>query len=287
MVYKRICMCMTLQADINYMTGRGRWMMYDKDAALTYLNKNRMLNIGMLQVLHRGTAEILYACENGVYLRDTVSDAYMLSADDDAMGIEWMNAFESRSYSLMQICNREAAEYAKQKYGFETELTCVQAVYEGKEASQPAGLEKETQRIKENGRPVCGNGIIQSENSGKLSICEPDDETMELIASSYDKLSKEELWQIRSLHDLYAGYLGDVCVGFIGSHLEGSMGLLEIFPEYRRRGFAAELERFMIGHMLRQGLFAFAQIETWNEKSLSLQKKLGLRISEERIYWLF
>lgn len=247
-------------------------MMNDKDAALTYLNKNRMLNIGMLQVLHRGTAEILHACENGVYLRDTVSDAYMLSADDDAMSIEWINAFESRSYSLMQICSREAAEYAKQKYGFETELTCVQAVYEGKEAPQLSGLAAD---------------CVESENSGKLSICEPDDETMELIASSYDKLSKEELWQIRSLHDLYAGYLGDVCVGFIGSHLEGSMGLLEIFPEYRRRGFAAELERFMIGHMLRQGLFAFAQIETWNEKSLSLQKKLGLRISEERIYWLF
>ncbi|MEE0692575.1 MAG: GNAT family N-acetyltransferase [Lachnospiraceae bacterium] len=235
-------------------------MMNDKDAALTYLNKNRMLNIGMLQVLHRGTAEILHACEKGVYLRDTVSNAYMLSSDDDAMGIEWMHAFERRSYSLMQICSQEAAEYAKKRYGFETELTCVQAVYEGKEAPQ---------------------------NSGKLSICEPDDETMELIASSYDKLSKDELWQIRSLHDLYAGYLDEVCVGFIGSHLEGSMGLLEIFPEYRRRGFAAELERFMIGHMLRQGLFAFAQIETWNEKSLSLQNKLGLRISEERIRWLF
>lgn len=31
----------------------------------------------------------------------------------------------------------------------------------------------------------------------------------------------------------------------------------------------------MIGHMLRQGLFAFAQIETWNEKSLSRRISWG------------
>lgn len=237
--------------------------MNDKDAALTYLNKNRMLNIGMLQVLHRGTAEILHACEKGVYLRDTVSGAYMLSSDDDEMGIKWMNMFERCPYSLMQICSREAAEYARERYGFKTELTCVQAVYEEREMTQQNG------------------------NTGKLVICEPDDKAMELIASSYDKLSIEELRKIRNLHNLYVGYRDEVCVGFIGSHLEGSMGLLEIFPKYRRQGFAAELERFMIGHMLRQGLFAFAQIETWNEKSLSLQKKLGMRISEERIFWLF
>ena len=44
----------------------------------------------------------------------------------------------------------------------------------------------------------------------------------------------------------------------IGEHLEGSMGLLEIFPQYRGRGYGTEMER----------------------------KKLGLTISEERMYWM-
>ncbi|WP_283683395.1 GNAT family N-acetyltransferase [Parablautia sp. Marseille-Q6255] len=264
--------------------------MKDKDIALAYLNRNRILNIGMLQVLRRGTAEILCAYENGVYLRDTVSDAYMLSTDDAAAGIEWMAAFESRSYSLMQICNKEAVEHAKRKYGFETELICVQAIYEGQGASQISDLTaegKETAGVKEKEDGKDGSGISNPENPGKLVICEPDDATMELIQHHYDKISEEELWQIRRLHNLYAGYLDGVCVGFIGSHLEGSMGLLEVLPAYRRRGYAVELEQFMIAHMHRQGLFAFAQIETWNEKSLNLQKKLGMQISEEKVYWLF
>lgn len=251
-----------------------KWMMKTKENAFAYLNKNRILNIGMLQVLQRGTAEILHACENGVYLRDTVSNAYMLSADDAAAGIEWMEAFEKRAYTLMQIGNAEAAEYAKQKYGFETKLICVQAVCEGKDASRILGMASDCTKTED----------IEER---KLVIREPDDAAMNLILRNYDKISEEEIWQIHRLHNLYAGYYHGECVGFIGSHLEGSMGLLEVLPEYRRRGFAAELERFMIGRMLQQGLFAFAQVEPWNEKSIGLQKKLGMRISEERVYWLY
>lgn len=263
--------------------------MTDQQAAFTYLNKKKRWNVGMIQVLQRGTAELLCVNDHGVYLRDTVSDAYMMSVDDIQMGMAWLHKFEDRSYSLMQLCNREIAECAKQKYGFGTVLECFQAVYEGEESLPFAGADtvfgerKTFQRQQDAGRKT----IKQSQYTEQLEIREPDAETMQLIQSSYDKLSEEELNQIHRLHNLYAGYLDGDCVGFIGSHLEGSMGLLEVFPKYRRRGYALELERFMIAHMLRQGLLAFAQIETWNAASLELQKKLGMRISKEKIYWLF
>ena len=76
-------------------------------------------------------------------------------------------------------------------------------------------------------------------------------------------------------------------VGFIGQHLEGSMGLLEVLPQYRKNGYGMELEQTMINYMLEKGLIPFCQVEVTNEKSLRLQKKLGLTISREQVYWLF
>lgn len=50
-------------------------------------------------------------------------------------------------------------------------------------------------------------------------------------------------------------------VGFIGEHLEGSMGLLEILPGYRGKGYGTELESFMICHMLEKGQRPFARLK--------------------------
>ena len=65
------------------------------------------------------------------------------------------------------------------------------------------------------------------------------------------------------------------------------MGLLEVLPQYRGKGYGTELEGAMIAHQLEKGLTPFGQIETDNRKSLGLQRKLGLTISEEKMYWMF
>ena len=41
--------------------------------------------------------------------------------------------------------------------------------------------------------------------------------------------------------------------GFMDMHTEGSMGLLEIFPEYQRQGLATELQKDMINFILGGG----------------------------------
>ena len=48
-----------------------------------------------------------------------------------------------------------------------------------------------------------------------------------------------------------------------------------------------ELEKRMINLMLKRNLLPFCQIEVDNVKSLSLQKKLGMSLSQEKVYWLF
>ncbi len=122
----------------------------------------------------------------------------------------------------------------------------------------------------------------------RLRIMPATEEDLAFIEENYSLLEEEVLQKIVGHGQLYLGYEpGGECVGFIGQHMEGSVGLLEILPEHRRKGYGAELEAFLIGEMLRQGLIPYCQFETSNHASRALQKKLGLRVMDGEIVWLF
>ena len=73
----------------------------------------------------------------------------------------------------------------------------------------------------------------------------------------------------------------------IGEHLEGSMGLLYVFPEFRRKGYAVALEKSMIVKTLSEGYIPFGQVEKNNRASVLLQKKIGMTISDRLICWMW
>lgn len=66
-------------------------------------------------------------------------------------------------------------------------------------------------------------------------------------------------------------------VGFIGEHEEASMGMLEVVPAARRRGYAAALERALVNELREAGRTPFCHVAPDNEASRGLQRKLGLR----------
>ena len=74
--------------------------------------------------------------------------------------------------------------------------------------------------------------------------------------------------------------------GFVEFHPEGSIGLLEVLPQYRRRGLGRLLELAAIRLALDRGQYAFGQVEVGNTASLALQKDLGLSASERTLFWL-
>lgn len=67
------------------------------------------------------------------------------------------------------------------------------------------------------------------------------------------------------------GKLAGVC----GIHGAGSLGMLHIFTEYRRKGYARVLESYCIRHQLEHGRVPFCQVIEGNEASFSLQESLG------------
>lgn len=226
--------------------------------ALQYLEQDPLTNVGIIQVIQRGTADFLNVTAEGVLLQDQISKAYMLSTAHKELARMWMK--DVSECGLLQVCQGENVDFFMEKYGLTTKLDCYQMVYTKKE-------------------------FLSLE--GELEIAEPTDTEMTLIRQVYDKLTDEELAQIRQLHHLYVGHKEGIPVGFIGSHLEGSIGLLEILPEYRRKGYGSELEKFMFNKFLEWGLTPYGQVEEWNEKSYQLQQKMGLEVAPNRVYWIF
>ena len=214
----------------------------------------------MIQVIRRGTAEILEENEQGIFLRDTISNAFMLATAHPETGKEWLKKYEHLNFSLMNLFQKEIAEFASERYGLLSELECYQAVYMGT-------------------KPMSSSKRLQ------IRVASEDD--YEVVSQYYKVLSEVELKHIIRRGQLLIGYDQEQMVGFVGQHLEGSMGLLEVLPQYRRNGFGQELEETMINYMMKQGLIPFCQVEVMNERSLKLQEKLGLTISKERMYWLF
>lgn len=79
---------------------------------------------------------------------------------------------------------------------------------------------------------------------------------------------------------------GGTLVGFIGIHGEGSVGLLQVRPDYRRRGIGKLLEAHMINRSLALGQTPYGSVLTDNEPSLALQRSLGMTISANTFHWL-
>ena len=75
--------------------------------------------------------------------------------------------------------------------------------------------------------------------------------------------------------------------GFIGTHSEGSMGILEVFPEHRRKGYGMMLESYLIRWHLERGWTPFGHVIDGNEASVRLQQKAGMEKGDLPAIWVF
>lgn len=228
-----------------------------KDTAIAYLMKNPLLHMDMIEAIRRNTADILYSGKDGILLKEQNSNAYMISADSFEKGRELIDRIsECNLIAAHQIC---MADYITEKFGLTERIECVQAVYTGKS---------------------------RLDVKGELEIRKLEPSQINAVLENYDKLSEGEIEKILRNGNLYGGYKKGMLVGFVGEHLEGSIGLLKVFTQYRRFGYGTALESFMVNKTLEKGFVPFGQVETDNAKSMAMQSKLGFETSKDRLYWM-
>lgn len=215
--------------------------------------------LGLERVMKRGSGEILSETDHALLIRDTVSGAYMLACEDRAEGRALLEQYVGSDCSLLMVTDTDLGRTAFERFGFREKLECCQVAFYGE-------------------RPCTDT---------ELSVRTADESDLPVLLKTYDRISPEELSRVVRRGKILLGYEKDQLVGFIGEHLEGSMGLLYVFPEYRQRGFASALEKKYIAKTMDEGFVPFGQVETGNVKSLKLQKKIGMTVSDQVIVWMW
>ncbi|MBR0302874.1 MAG: GNAT family N-acetyltransferase [Clostridia bacterium] len=214
--------------------------------------------LGIDRVMKRGTGEVLEERDGAILVKDLVSGAYLLSCSDKELGTSLLDRYADKCGLMMTTdCDLGISFY--ERYGFSEKLECFQFAYYGEAPSTDDTL------------------FVRCADAGDLPM----------LTETYHLISPAELRLVVERGSLLLGYRDGRPVGFIGEHLEGSMGLLFVFPEFRRRGFAAELEKIYIGKTIERGFIPFGQVEKDNAASLRLQEKLGMTRSDSLICWMW
>ena len=227
--------------------------------ALKYLSKNPVLHMGMIVPIKRGTAQVLYANEDAVCLVETESGAYMLSASNYQTSVRLIEIVPPEE--MVTFHQEFMLEDLRARVIYSTLLENYQAVYFSHEPL-----------------PV----------SSILSLQAFDMSHFETVLEHYDiDVGAEYLENRIKAGELFGGYVNSQLVGFAGIHAEGSIGLLQVFKDFRGKGYGAALAAHMVNYQLSRGCVPFEQIGVGNSVSLALARNLGFSISSERMFWLF
>lgn len=230
---------------------------------------------------------MIYAREDGVFFRDDdgfyENGTYVFASKDETAArkilLLFPEEYEDVKNSAFVCHGKKQAEFCRSFFGFDRVTDCYQVTY-----TPPA--------------PLPLKGALRFEKAGEKQL--------QTIIETYDRESPESLKKLVAAKKINCAYATDASeraddeenqagasggrkehfVGFIGQHPEGSMGLLLIFPKYRRHGYAEELESYQINEIRAEGRTPYAHIITDNFKSISLQKKLGANVADDLVIWM-
>lgn len=227
------------------------------EAAFRYLKKQPLFHTDMTETLRSGDGKLLWAGEHGVLLQ--TAGVTMISAEEESTARQIMAVLPKTD--LIEVHQDFYREALQRKTGLSCGVVCRQAAWMKKKPLLP---------------------VPEAAEIRPLSV-----EALPFIMQHYKHADDEEYLRDRLQSGcMWGAYRGECLTGFIGIHEEGSMGFLQVIPEYQRQGIAAQLETFLANRMISCGRVPFAQIETDNQASFALHRKLGFEISKQQLYWL-
>ena len=226
--------------------------------AREYLERDPLLYMDMLGPLDRGMVEVVSLREDGLLLYNGPGEAFMLAADSLEAGKALCAGVEAMEIATAH--DGETGAFLRDQYHLPDLRGCTQAAYLEKEPLPvPPGFEI---------RPL-------------------GEEFFSLILENYHSFTDPEYIHKRiAAGVMYGAFQKGELLGFIGMHSEGSVGMLEVLPQHRRKGAATALMAFMTNFCLERGWVPFSQIFHGNEASLALHRRLGWALSQRPLYWV-
>ncbi|MBQ7123648.1 MAG: hypothetical protein IJO01_03425 [Oscillospiraceae bacterium] len=226
-----------------------------------YLEKDFAYHADMLDALLNEKTKVLYSEEDGVLLRIGGKGPYAISASTAEAMTKMAKLIEEERYMAVVRPFRFIPELFAAKGKAAEMMPCYQAAYHSKEP------------------------VPEYEVPG-IEIKPLTEENLRFVCDNYE--DDEDYIKSRIEYGMLGAFDEEgKCAGFVGFHGEGSMGLLKVLPEYRRRGIGIALEAKNLNIRLKSGRIPFGHVVVGNEKSMGLQRKIGMEFSKNIVTWVF
>ena len=260
----------------------------------------KLLHIDMIELINRGRARIVYHDADEILLRDMISGIYFhtrmaevprieepsnVQARDlgeDANRPDELQNWDTAEWKLLQeiskderieciaIHQREMVPFMEKYFHLKTDMECLQGAY--------------TRREK---LPVRGLYGPDGRGENGFSIRTLTEEFIPFVAEHYSEIGSPEYVTERILHGaVYGAFYEEKIVGFIADHEEGSIGMLYVLPEYRKRHVAMALETYCMNLAVERGEIPYGQVVLGNEASIRLQEKMGICFAKGTVVWM-
>lgn len=230
------------------------------------LKKGKILYIDMIESLRRARGEVVFESEKGVIIKDAEAVLYMLAVfeEEAAEEIAWEIPKEDGTWQFLvhQKCLLNELE---KRCSIESVIPMNQMAYTDR---TPISLRK-------------------SEMAGSIRFETLDITFLDEVLTHYHMVPDEEYIEERLMNGCIVGaFIEDKLAGFAGTHQEGSIGMLEVYEDYRHQGIGEALEAHMINLHLSAGYTPYGEVVVGNHASAALQEKLKLKQAREELYWV-
>lgn len=220
--------------------------------------------LDMTEPVRRGFGQVLFASETGAVVR-CGEECFTLFATDEATMEHICGLLPRKGDYLITTHGNEYLPLLKERLGGKIKL------FLGGESCQLAHLDTQPLPLPDSSFTLRALAM----------------ESLPDLVANYPLEDEEYLRGRITQGQMVGAFEGESLCGFIGIHAEGTVGLLEVLPQYRRRGVATLLEIEMMNRELTLGHIPFGQVLTDNSPSLALQQSLGLTRSKGTVCWLF
>ena len=234
-----------------------------KEFAENKLRELGVLTVDMSEAFNRGNVdELLYASDKAIFIRHK-GGMHMLWCSDADEGIRALSCAVGCENDNTMHCCIAHGKAALDAINAVTDFTYVEACVQYCRYSR--------ERI-----PLRGICDIRPLNVSDAPTVVERYHMIHDLAEAQDVIEKGLM---------YGAEVDGTLAGFIGWHSDGSAGMLEVFPEFRRRGLGVELECFMHNLHIERGWIPYGQVYVSNDASHKLQEKISLDVSQEYIWW--
>ena len=262
--------------------------------------RQKLLHIDMIELINRGRARIVYHDADEILLRDMISGIYFhtrmaevprieepsnvqaCDLGEDVNRPDELQNWDTAEWKLLQeiskderieciaIHQREMVPFMEKYFHLKTDMECIQGAY--------------TRREK---LPVRGLYGPDGRGENGFSIRTLTEEFIPFVAEHYSEIGSPEYVTERILHGaVYGAFYEEKIVGFIADHEEGSIGMLYVLPEYRKRHVAMALETYCMNLAVERGEIPYGQVVLGNEASIRLQEKMGICFAKGTVVWM-